>query len=89
MESFLVYIIYSVTLDRFYVGYTCDLKRRMVEHNTCQSVFTAASNDWELRWSRQFMNRQEAIQKEKKIKKKKGRKDIDLVYLYRGMIAWF
>jgi len=31
---FYIYILYSVSSDKFYVGYTNDPYRRLIEHNT-------------------------------------------------------
>jgi putative endonuclease len=33
-KSFAVYILYSVKLDRFYIGTTENIARRIIEHNT-------------------------------------------------------
>ncbi|MGV3528893.1 MAG: GIY-YIG nuclease family protein [Flavisolibacter sp.] len=37
MEKFYTYILYSQTVDRFYVGSTVDLARRVSEHNSGHS----------------------------------------------------
>ena len=47
---FYVYIIYSLELNRYYVGYTSDVIKRLAEHNTGISTFTAKAGDWELRF---------------------------------------
>ena len=40
---FTVYIIYSANSDRFYVGYTSDLVKRIHEHNSGMNTSTANS----------------------------------------------
>jgi putative endonuclease len=77
MPVFIVYIIYSQKLDRYYVGYTVDITKRLLEHNSGFSTFTAKANDWVLKWSKAFINRESAIQEEKRIKSKKSRKYIE------------
>jgi len=77
MNKFWVYIIYSCSLDRYYVGYTIDLEKRLAEHNNGISTFTSKAIDWELKLSINYSSREQAMQKEKEIKKKKSRKYIE------------
>jgi putative endonuclease len=77
MSTFWVYIIYSCSLDKYYVGYTTDLEKRLAEHNNGISTFTSKASDWELKLSEPYPSREQAIQKEKQIKKKKSRKYIE------------
>ena len=50
METFHVYIIFSGGINKFYVGYTSDLPRRLDEHNSGVSTFTSRANDWEIKY---------------------------------------
>ena len=85
MLSFSVYIIYSSQLDKYYIGYTSDLIKRLDEHNSGISTFTAKANDWILKWSKSFASREEAMTEEKRIKNKKSRKYIEqLISLSSG-----
>jgi putative endonuclease len=47
---FYVYILYSLTADKFYVGQTPDVQKRLWEHNNPNenSKFTAKYIPWEL-----------------------------------------
>ncbi len=47
---FYVYILYSRTADKFYVGQTADVQKRLWEHNNSieNSKFTAKYIPWEL-----------------------------------------
>ena len=74
---FNVYILYSVTLDRFYVGQTDDLDKRLVSHLSGISRYTAIAKDWQLVYKEQFNSRTEAIHRENEIKRKKSRKYIE------------
>jgi putative endonuclease len=72
-----VYIIYSQQLNKFYVGYSVDLIKRLAQHNAGMSVFTAKASDWVLKYSESFPDRDSAIKREKEIKSKKSRKYIE------------
>ena len=77
METFHVYIIFSGGINKFYVGYTSDLPRRLDEHNSGVSIFTSRANDWELKYVETFPSRQAAMKREQGIKNKKSRKYIE------------
>ncbi|MFD2162079.1 GIY-YIG nuclease family protein [Paradesertivirga mongoliensis] len=46
---FAVYILYSQSLDKYYVGCTSDVSERLKKHNTNHSGFTGKLLDWEVR----------------------------------------
>jgi putative endonuclease len=71
------YIIYSSSLDVYYVGYTADIVVRLAQHNTGISTFTSKANDWVLKHTEPFSTRDEAAARERKIKKKKSRKYVE------------
>ena len=77
MNLFFVYIIYSSSLDKYYIGYTTDLTKRLNEHNTGVSVYTSKASDWVLKYQDSFPERELAMKREKEIKSKKSRKYID------------
>ena len=72
------YIIYSLKRNIYYVGYTCDdLQERIRRHNTSHKGFTGKTGDWELKFAEQFLEKNDAIAFEQKIKKWKSRKMIE------------
>ena len=75
--DFFVYIIYSALIDRFYIGYTSDLTKRMEEHNNGISDYTSSASDWILKYSERYPSRELAMKREKEIKKKKSRRYIE------------
>ena len=77
MQQTMVYIIYSPGLDKYYVGYTIDLGKRLHEHNCGISKFTSKSKDWEIKYTEIFPDRESAMKREKEIKNKKSRKYIE------------
>ncbi|EKE11002.1 MAG: hypothetical protein ACD_15C00160G0001 [uncultured bacterium] len=68
-----VYILYSKKLNKFYVGATSDLKRRVSEHNIGASQFTSAGVPWELAYYEAFLKKKDAIREENFLKTGKGR----------------
>ncbi|AFN75052.1 hypothetical protein MROS_1819 [Melioribacter roseus P3M-2] len=46
METFFTYIIFSPSKNRFYVGSTNDIQRRLNEHNSGQTKSTRPGKPW-------------------------------------------
>ncbi len=70
---FFVYVIKSLKNNRFYVGHTNDVARRLLEHNSGLSKYTSISKPFELIFSEVFTTRLEAVQRELFLKSGKGR----------------
>jgi putative endonuclease len=75
--SYSVYIIYSQSLDRYYVGHTENMLIRLDQHNEGISKYTSKANDWQLMYTEVFLNRIEALIRERAIKAKKSRKYLE------------
>ena len=71
---FYVYIIYSSSRDRFYIGHTENVEQRLATHILRKNLGAA---DWELRYTEYFISRADAMKRETEIKKKKSRKFIE------------
>ncbi len=67
-EEFFVYILFSNTFERFYVGMTNDLKRRLKQHNSNQVLSTKAYSPWSMVHNEKFDTREEARRREKYLK---------------------
>ena len=74
---FYTYIIYSKLTDKYYVGYTQDLKLRLERHNSGWSRSTKSGVPWELVYNEKFETKSEAIKRENEIKREKSRKYIE------------
>lgn len=72
-----VYILYSVSLDQFYVGHTHDINDRIFRHNNSGSKATKKANDWTVVHTEVFETKSEAYNREMEIKKRKSRKYIE------------
>ena len=77
MDQFYVYILFSATLNRYYIGYTGQLSDRLFRHSNSGSKSTKATNDWVLAYSETYPTRGEAMKRENYIKKQKSRKFIE------------
>jgi putative endonuclease len=76
MDNFTTYIIYSKTLDKFYIGFTSDMVSRLQRHNQKGKGFTGNENDWQLVYKEEFSSKTEAYSREREIKSWKSRKKI-------------
>ena len=65
-----VYILYSDSLSKYYVGHTNSINRRLYEHNSGHSKFTRKGKPWELIFTCECTTRKEAVTLEGKIKKR-------------------
>ncbi len=74
---FFVYIIYSSSLDQYYVGHSENIQDRLFRHNNSGSKATKKTNDWTLVYTETFTTKAEAAKRELEIKKKKSRKYIE------------
>jgi putative endonuclease len=74
------YILYSVKLNKIYIGACTDPERRLYEHNIGHSKFSAIGIPWILKHSKSFPNLQEAKKRELYIKRMKSRKYIESLF---------
>ena len=71
-----LYILHSKSLDKYYVGYTNDLMRRLNEHNRIKGKFTDVGIPWVLVYKETYATKKIAMDREKLIKSKKSKKFI-------------
>ncbi len=79
METYFVYILFSKKLNRYYIGSTSNLKRRLKEHLYKHRGFTARAKDWTIVYQEECASKNDAIQKEQAIKLKKSRSYIEFL----------
>ena len=72
-----VYILRSLVNDRFYIGSTNDLNRRLKEHARGKTKSTRFTKPFELVYKEMYNTSLEARRRERYIKKKKSRKFIE------------
>ena len=74
--GFCVYILYSPSANRYYIGQCADLKTRLIAHTDKSTPSTAHLDDWQLVFFETCSTRSEAMQLEQTIKHTKSRKSI-------------
>jgi len=75
--DFKVYILWSDSLQKFYVGSTRDLRDRLLRHNSGYEKFTSKGKPWELIFEIVCIDRKEAFNLEMKIKSRGIRRYLD------------
>ena len=74
-----VYVLYSITGDKTYAGYTNDVTRRLYEHNVSESRgFTLRYRPWTLIRQEEYPAKPEAMKREKFLKTGRGREEIKI-----------
>ena len=68
-----VYIIYSASADKYFVGQTNNLERRIEEHNLREGRYTSGKGPWKLVFKEEWDSRSETMRREKFLKSGKGR----------------
>ncbi len=71
------YILYSLKLNKYYIGSTIDIERRLEEHNRGKEKFTRTGTPWTLVYKEALSSLVEARNRELYIKKMKSRKYIE------------
>jgi putative endonuclease len=83
--EYIVYILFSETKDRFYIGYTSNLKERIIRHNQKSKGFTGNTNDWRVVYVEKYKTKELAQQRELQIKNWKSRIKIqELIVLFNS-----
>jgi len=67
-----IYIIKSVLNNRYYIGCTSNIERRILEHNNGYNISTKKDKPWKVVYCEEFNDQQKAYSREKKIKSYKG-----------------
>lgn len=79
MEKYYVYILKSITLNKFYIGQTNNLERRLSYHNSGYSKSTNSGMPWNLVYKKLFLSRAEAMKREKQLKSYKNKSYLEKI----------
>ncbi|HLT24144.1 MAG TPA: GIY-YIG nuclease family protein [Ignavibacteria bacterium] len=71
-NKFFVYILHSTKFDKYYVGSTANLSKRVEHHNSLKARWTKRYQPWILVFSEMFEDRSKAMTKEREIKRSKN-----------------
>lgn len=81
-----LYILYSVCLNKFYVGHTGDsLDERLRRHNTNHKGYTGGYGDWEIKYVERYATKELAYLREREIKARESRKNIEVLISSAGL----
>lgn len=75
---YFVYAIYNRKHNKFYIGQTFDVNKRVQEHNdkVLKGYTSRFDGEWELIYKEELPSRQEAIKRERQLKSFRGREFI-------------
>ena len=73
---FYVYVLQSKKDFALYIGYSCNLKNRIEEHNYGEVASTKSNRPWELIFYEAYKNKQDALRREKYLKTTKGKQTL-------------
>ncbi len=72
---FTVYVLYSPTHDKIYIGYTANLEQRFLSHNELgKKGYTVKYRPWEIVHTEEFATKADAAAREKSLKSATGRR---------------
>nr|WP_294780943.1 GIY-YIG nuclease family protein [uncultured Flavobacterium sp.] len=71
--SFIVYILFSESKNKFYIGFTSNLEKRIIRHNQKSKGFTGNTNDWKVVYTEKYETKELAHKRELQIKSWKNR----------------
>ena len=76
-----LYIIYSPSINKYYIGETANINERIKQHNSgfFKGAFTKQTKDWTIKFTFSLTSRTEARKAEKFIKRMKSRKFIEKI----------
>ena len=71
---YVVYILYSAKLDRYYIGFTGDtMNGRLKKHLAYHKGFTGTGKDWKVVHTEEYSNKKDAMLREQQIKNWKSK----------------
>jgi putative endonuclease len=73
---FYVYLPHSITDNGFYIGYSTDLRRRLIEHKQGASFATKHRGPWKLIYYEAYIDQRDAQGRESYLKSGAGRRTI-------------
>jgi len=71
--NYFIYVLYSKSADKTYVGFTNDLNRRLKEHNKGDTKSTKSRRPFKLIYYEAHTSEEDARRREKYFKKDKGK----------------
>ncbi|MBO6495505.1 MAG: GIY-YIG nuclease family protein [Roseivirga sp.] len=83
--TYTVYVLYSSKFDKIYVGYSSNLKQRVLSHNKLATKgWTIKFRPWEVVYTESYVDKPSAMKREKGLKSSRGRDFIRTKILKKG-----
>ena len=82
-----MYVLSSLQSKRYYIGYTIDVKRRLLEHNAGDTKSTRPFGPWKMIYFEGFDSKSDAYKREWYLKHSKGRKEKLEIIKKHGEVA--
>ena len=74
MFMFTVYVLYSLSHNKIYIGYTSNLEQRILSHNElAKKGYTIKFRPWQIIHIEVFEEKSAAMKREKELKSARGR----------------
>ena len=67
-----LYILYSTSLKRYYIGTSSNVEERIRRHLSNHDGYTSKAKDWDLVYQEDYTTQNEALSREKQLKKWKS-----------------
>ena len=74
---FVVYIIYSLKINKYYIGYSSNIQERLLKHNRRSKGFSSLGRPWVIVYSEKFNSKKDAMNREKQLKRWKNRERLE------------
>ncbi len=82
---YVVYILYSLSKDQYYIGHTSNLEDRLRRHNAGRRKATKHGIPWQLKYTQSFTTKSLAYRKELELKAMKSKELIKNLALFITM----
>ena len=87
MSSHYVYILYSKSCNKYYIGHTKNVQERLLQHNSGRTPSTQSGKPWILMYTEKYDDKSSAAKREVKIKRMKSRKFIESLFHYENILV--
>ena len=85
--SYIVYILKSDSKNKFYIGCTSNLEKRIFYHNNGKNKSTKPYKPWKVIYTEKFKNKSDAYRREWFLKHPNGYKNKKSILLKYGGVA--
>jgi putative endonuclease len=74
MKIYFTYVLVSEMDKSWYIGYSSNLEKRLIDHNSGKTITTNRKKPWKILYYEASFNKEDAIAREKYLKSGMGRR---------------